>query len=137
MSFKNHKYKLKAPVIVYADLETILKPSELDQSDNSKTKVLQTHEVFSIGFYLQYEPDNSKSYYKCFRGENAVKWFITELREIALQVEQLYKNPIPMKPLTMEEEREFWDVYSCHICEKPLLHDRVRDHCHLTGKFIN
>ena len=58
---------------MYADLEIILKPAEPLQSDNSKTKILETHEVFSIGFYLQYEPDNSKSYYKCFRGANAVK----------------------------------------------------------------
>ena len=24
----------------------------------------------------------------------------------------------------------------CHICEKPLNKDKVRDHCHMTGKYI-
>ena len=23
----------------------------------------------------------------------------------------------------------------CHICEKPLNNDKVKDHCHMTGKY--
>ena len=32
---------------------------------------------------------------------------------------------------------EDWEAFktatSCHVCEKPLEEDKVRDHCHITG----
>ena len=37
--------------------------------------------------------------------------------------------------LTEEDEANFEKATKCHICEKPLGIDRVRDHCHLTGRF--
>lgn len=41
-----------------------------------------------------------------------------------------------MHPLTSVEEKEFEEAKKCHICDKDLEDSlRVRDHCHLTGKF--
>ena len=37
--------------------------------------------------------------------------------------------------LTEEDIDKFEKATKCHICDKPLGKDRVRDHCHLTGKF--
>ena len=37
--------------------------------------------------------------------------------------------------LTEEDLDKFDKATKCHICDKPLGKDRVRDHCHLTGKF--
>ena len=36
-----------------------------------------------------------------------------------------------------EEEEQFQSSHACWICEKPIDNDneKVRDHCHLTGKF--
>ena len=38
--------------------------------------------------------------------------------------------------ITDAEELEFKKSTMCHICEKELVDDRVRDHCHITGKYI-
>ena len=39
----------------------------------------------------------------------------------------------------MRMTREDWRAYStatiCHVCDKPLEGDSVRDHCHITGKY--
>lgn len=40
-----------------------------------------------------------------------------------------------MTPLTPLEEYYFRTTDLCHICENPLGNDRVRDHCHITGKY--
>ena len=40
-----------------------------------------------------------------------------------------------MLPLAPEEEYEFEEAMDCHICESPLQKDRVKDHCHLTGRY--
>ena len=34
-----------------------------------------------------------------------------------------------------EEEQMFQNAINCHICGFELGADRVRDHCHLTGKY--
>lgn len=38
--------------------------------------------------------------------------------------------------ITQEQEREFRQAHNCHICEELLESDRVRDHCHLIGKYL-
>jgi len=42
-----------------------------------------------------------------------------------------------MVNLTPEEWEKFHSATQCHICEKPFAEDdtRVRDHCHLTGRY--
>ena len=37
--------------------------------------------------------------------------------------------------MTREDWRTHNSATSCHICEKPLDGDVVRDHCHITGKY--
>ena len=37
---------------------------------------------------------------------------------------------------TEEDAKLFNSSTHCHICDKPLNGDSVRDHCHITGKFI-
>ena len=42
----------------------------------------------------------------------------------------------PQKIIYTEADKDTFNKAShCHICEKPLEADTVRDHCHLTGKF--
>ena len=36
---------------------------------------------------------------------------------------------------TKSDEKIFNEATVCHICEKQLGSDRVRDHCHLSGGF--
>ena len=40
-----------------------------------------------------------------------------------------------MIPLTIDEEEQFNQDESCHVCSKPLSVDRVRDHCHILGLY--
>ena len=37
--------------------------------------------------------------------------------------------------MTPQNEKEFRKAINCHICDKPLNKDRVRDHDHITGKY--
>ena len=40
-----------------------------------------------------------------------------------------------MIPLTKEEEDNYNEENICHICKKEFNNDKVRDHCHFTGKY--
>ena len=37
--------------------------------------------------------------------------------------------------MTKENEEDFKNNNTCRFCEKEILSDKVRDHCHLTGKY--
>ena len=37
--------------------------------------------------------------------------------------------------MTKQEEEDFKNNNICIFCEKPILSDKVRDLCHLTGKY--
>jgi hypothetical protein len=44
------------------------------------------------------------------------------------------KNPAPME-MTSKDTKTHETAQDCHVCEKPLNRDSVRDHCHITGKY--
>lgn len=151
MEFTNHKYKLKAPFVIYADTESYLKELNADErnsvfSEECKTTAMQQHLMFSAGYYVKCHFDDSMSY---FRGSNTaidiikndvdvVEWFIKELEEVVQEAARLLNMNTQMKPLTLIEENEFnaWNAV-CHVCEQPFAvgEKRVRDHCHNTGYY--
>ena len=45
-----------------------------------------------------------------------------------------YCRPKPLR-LTSEEQKLFEQAKTCHICSCELKNDKVRDHCHFTGKY--
>ncbi len=132
--FKNFVHKEKLPFCIYADIESILKPTD-------KMPAFQEHQAFSIGYYMKNSIDDSKSYYKSYmqmeEGENIVtpaEWFVNELKEIATKLENLIQNPKPMI-MTENDHRTFQQAKCCHICGKAFKsgEKKIKDHCHYTG----
>ena len=46
-----------------------------------------------------------------------------------------FKNTNKDIILVEEDEQDFKNNIICRFCEKEILSDKVRDHCHLTGKY--
>lgn len=85
-----------------------------------------------------------KSFFKSFTGPNCVEWFVNELYQIAKQVYPVLNQYRILPHSTLEDQLKFQNATICHICKEPFidtLNDehhpkrKVRDHCHLTGKF--
>ncbi|XP_051157441.1 uncharacterized protein LOC127279246 [Leptopilina boulardi] len=138
VEFKNFQNKERVPFIIYADCESLLLPSDVQQ-EPSNTEVFQNHETLSIGYYVKCAFDDSMSVYKASpRDEkNPAKWFSTELKNLADNLDTLFKNPVPMEVLSRQELTDFRFASICHICKKKFKPGdvKVRDHCHLTGKY--
>lgn len=81
IKFKNQVNSERAPFIIYADFECLLKPLDI-QSSNTSTKY-QRHTAYSAGYYYKCDFDNSASHYNSYRGEDCDKWFANELSNIA------------------------------------------------------
>ncbi|XP_070526022.1 uncharacterized protein [Cardiocondyla obscurior] len=106
-------------------------------SEDDKWLSFNHHKVFSIGYYVCCSYDDSLSMYRFHRDNNCVTWFAEELRNLAHNVRMILSNPKPMIGFTQDKREEFKKAKHCHICEKPFAIDdtRVRDHCHLTGRY--
>jgi len=130
LEFTNFKNKLITPFIIYADLECILKKTNLNNQ-------YQNHEPCSIGYYMKCSYDNQLSFYKSYRGEDCISWFNKELDSIATRLDEILSNPVAMDNLTDDQNYMFNMSSKCHICEKMISPKdiKVRDHCHFTGKF--
>ncbi|XP_077263129.1 uncharacterized protein LOC143897999 [Temnothorax americanus] len=135
LAFKNHNRKERVPFIIYADLECTLEKMEADPETSRYT--YQHHRVFSIGYYVRCSYDESLSMYRFRRDKDCVAWFAEELRRLAHDVKTILSTNVPMADFTRDEWEKFNSATHCHVCEEPFEPDdvRVRDHCHLTGRY--
>ena len=73
-----------------------------------------------------------------YRGEKAVYGFMEKMLEEVKYCKTIMRKHFnkPLK-MTAKDEEKFKTAKECHICDKRYTEKniRVRDHCHITGKF--
>ena len=62
-----------------------------------------------------------------------MKRFRKDLKDHATKIIDFKKKA--MIPLTKEENDNYNKENTCYICKKDFNNDKVRDHCHFTGKY--
>ncbi|XP_071650755.1 uncharacterized protein [Temnothorax longispinosus] len=134
LQFNNYGRKERVPFIVYADLECTLGKTTADPETSG---IYQHHEVFSVGYYVRCSYDDSLSAYRFRRDNDCIAWFAEELKGLAHRVKNILSDNVPMADFTRDEWKKFNIAAQCHVCEKPFAPNdtRVRDHCHLTGRY--
>ena len=139
--FKNHHKQLPVPFVIYADFEALTEKIQGCQPNNEKsyTEAYQKHTDCGYGYKVVccYDDKYSKPV-QIYRGENAVYKFMENMLEevnwCKSKMKKHFNKPLKM---TKENETDFQKAAKCHICDKPYKDKdiRVRDHCHITGKF--
>ena len=141
LKFKNFLYSERAPFVIYADFECYNKPIHTNTPDPNKsyTKKLTKHEPASFVYYIKSFNENVyKSQLRTYIKEeeedpDVIDVFINWLEEDIKIISELGNEKMI---ITKEEEEEFKQASDCWICKKKLnLEDRVRDHCHFTGRY--
>ncbi|KYM94338.1 hypothetical protein ALC62_15040 [Cyphomyrmex costatus] len=113
LEFRKYCRKERAPFVVYADLECVLKKTE-DAAAAGSSYAYQRHEAFSIAYYVHCSYDSALSEYRCRRGNDCVSWFASQLEALAHRVKNIITTNRPMD-FTRDDWRRF--------------------HCHLTGRY--
>ena len=123
---------LELPFIIYADLECLLEKISTccNDPDLSSTTTINHHVPSGYSIYTHCSFDKSHNKLSQYRGEDCTKRFCKDLRDHATRIIDYKKKFIT--PLTKEEEDK---EKIGHICRKELDNDKVRDHCHFTGKY--
>ena len=141
IKFKNYLYSERAPFAIYADFESIVKPLDTCEPDPNKSYTLkyQKHEPVSFVYYIKSFNENVyKSKLRSYVKENeedpdTIDVFINWLEEDVKIISELGNEKMIITP---KEQEQFNQALNCWICGKLLnLQDRVRDHCHFTGRY--
>ena len=140
LRFKNFLHSEKAPFAVYADFESLIKPLDNCDPDPNKsyTKKYQKHEPISFSYYILcsidgvYKPVLRNYTQTKPEDANAMDVFIKWLEE---DVKDIAKKEVKEMIFTEEDIKHFNNASDCWICGEELGNDRVRDHCHFTGRY--
>ena len=142
LSFKNYNRSLRVPFVVYADFEAFTEKLDNDgiQTDNNTSYTIQYEKHSPSGFCYYIKCSFDKSYDKLVRytkrseDEEVSQIFVNRLEKDIREIYNEFKFSKKMI-LTEEDKNNFKKATHCHICDRELGRDRVRDHCHLSGKF--
>ena len=140
LGFKNYFKKLPIPFVVYADFECFTKSIETCNPNptDSYTIDYQKHEPSGFCFYIKGIVSNifkPITFTKQKESDNVAEIFVSKLAKITQNLyDDFYRQPKLLR-LTKKEQLSFDKAETCHICNKELKDDRVRDHCHFTGQY--
>ena len=137
---------LKAPFIIYADLECLLHQintcsNNLDESYREKKAV---HKPSGYSLVTCCSFDKSENERKYYRGKIFMEMFCKDLKDEAMKIINYEKKE--MIPLTDEEKETYENQKICYIFKQEFCTDeinkkefklkqKVKDHCHYTGKY--
>ena len=141
LCFDNYHKQLPIPLVVYADFECFTKPMSTcsPNPEDSYNCNYQKHEPSGFCLYIKgLDPNITFKpilYTKTKESDNIPVIFVSKLAKVTNKIyNDFYCRPTPLK-LTPAEQESFNKAETCHICKKELLSDKVRDHCHFTGKY--
>ena len=141
LKFNNFHKQQPVPFVVYADFEAITEKIQGCQqnNDSSYTEAYQKHKDCGYGYKVIccYDDKHTKPI-QIYRGEKAVYKFMENMLEEVKYCKKVMKTFFnkPLK-MTKEDGEKFEKAKECHICNKKYTKKdiRVRDHCHITGKY--
>ena len=73
-------------------------------------------------------------YYESLLGYDNVDWFVNEIIKVENKMAFYFKNTKKDIVMTELDEEDFENNNICRFCDKHIESQKVRDHCHLTGK---
>ena len=133
LKFKNIHKTIKVPLVYYADLEAVLR-----KLDHKRLKARHEACAYSFlgvsSFYHNFKmytgtsaKDTMSNFIQTFEEEGR------KLNELLLKRLEEFKKP----QLNNDDLLKFEKAEECHFCNKEFTKNdiKVRDHCHVTGKF--
>ena len=74
-------------------------------------------------------------YYKSPLGYDNVDWIVNDVKKLENKMAIYFKSTNKDIIVTGENEEDYRKTIISQFCEKEIISDKVRDHCHLTGKY--
>ena len=135
LCWKKHFHKNPLYFRIYADFEA---DNEKDNSiiGNKTTNIYKQNPVLN-GYHIVSELEGvlQSGYHKSPLGYNNVDWFVDEVIRLENKMAFYFKNTKKDIVMTEEDEEDYRNDNICRFCEKEIIDNKVRDHCHSTGSY--
>lgn len=136
----NPRKKEKVPVVVYADLESMIVPENTARGE--KSTLVSRQEPSAYAFVMVYSRDKIPSERYEYTGPDAITHFFDTLfgRIDAIFWTHIWQG-LEMAELTPQEQRAFELAEKCCLCHEDFSpkypnQPKVRHHDHNTGKYV-
>lgn len=133
LKFKHYERQQKINFIIYADFECML--IDCNESSSLNTQKLKTHQPSCFAYYICCAHNDQLNRYITYRGTDCVEIFVKYLIKDVKNIHKILSSKKPMTPLSAEQEMDYRNSTTCHICKLLLLNDKVRDHDHITSEY--
>ena len=139
--FRHFQNMIKAPYVVYADTESIIRPTTTPTT-NSNTTQTSEHVPCSY-FYIVVRSDGEVTNMSTYCGEDCMDEFFSNLECEIEKIRNDLKNIRPLE-MTKEDRDRHNTTDNCWVCDGPFkdYHPgdtggmwKVRDHDHITGEY--
>ena len=138
ISFRNYFKPLPVPFKIYADFECILKEfKSSDKNNGSYTEKYQDHILCSFVYKVVCIDKKFSKKHVLYRGKISVYRFIEAILREYDYCKKMIRKHFNKKLITSVEEERFQLSNNYWICDKlfDIGDEKVRDHCHITGKY--
>ena len=138
IEFNNFNKMIACPFNIYADFECLLKNVDIGINNDcfSYTTKYQDHIPCSFAYKLVCIDDKYSKDIVLYRAKNAVYKLIQSIFSEYSYCKNIMKKHFNKNLImSVEEEEQFERTEICCICNKLIENHKVRDHCHITGKY--
>ena len=138
LQFINVRKMLRAPYVVYADLESLTEKVHTCSPDpkTSYTNVYQMQTPCSYGYVEAFGCCDNVEFgnVQLYTGHDCIEKFLEKMLHLGRVHQERLSHQLDLK-MTGSDWQTFQNATTCHICGYLLGDDRHRDHCHIDGKF--
>ena len=139
IKFKHFGRKIKSPFMIYADFESILVPEANGKQNpnESYTNKYQKHVAGSYDYKLVCVDDEFSKPFKSYLGKDAVYNFISSMIEESKYCSDVMKKHFNKELVITKKDNEDFELHVESVIMIILIDNdvKVRDHCHVTGKY--
>lgn len=141
IKFKNYERKQNMPFVIYADFESILPRAgecncgtDCTTHNSDNTETLHHHTPAAFAYYVVCSVNPTYNRYVSYRGLDCVDKFVDSIYKDVSDIKKILDVNTPMR-FNPIDEINFASATRCHICNNFLFSDKVRDHCHISGRY--
>ena len=135
LDWKKHFHRSSLNLKIFADFEA---DNEIDGSNigNKTTNIYKQNPVLN-GFYIisEWEDVLESGFYESLLRYDNVDWYVFQVIKLENKMAFFFKNTKKDINLKQEDKENFDNNNICRFCEIERISNKVRDHCHLTGKY--
>jgi hypothetical protein len=139
LKFTSYHKQMRVPYVIYADFESLNIPVKGCANNPRKSSTRQTAKQTPCSYYyIIVRCDGHVKHGQLYRGENAVRHFLESLKKELYHINAVFQDSVKIE-MTQADWEAHNTARECHICGEALQRrkgmDKVRDHCHMTGRY--